>query len=149
MYGVWYPLYYVLLAQSSISIIWWVRRWCGWILHECVTVFSRATGEWKYSTLVQYPAILPSHPSNNMGYGTLCISHWLLGPPPVALLQSNYYRKKIFTVYTHEKGPTACGTTLLTTCNTIDQEMRDRNPCFNDLKCSIIFCYSHMQQFSM
>jgi len=39
--------------------------WYGWVLHECVAVFSRATGEWQYSTRVQYPAILPSQPSNN------------------------------------------------------------------------------------
>ena len=46
--------------------IWWVRRRYDWILHGCAAVFSQATGEWKYSTRVQYPALLPSHKSNNM-----------------------------------------------------------------------------------
>ena len=32
------------------SIIWWLRRQYGWILHECAAIFSRAAGEWKYST---------------------------------------------------------------------------------------------------
>ena len=37
-----------------IYIIWWVRRYYGWILHECAAVFLWATGEWKYSTRKRY-----------------------------------------------------------------------------------------------
>ena len=55
------------------SIIWWLRRQYGWILHSCA-VFSLACGSWKYGrTLVQYPAILPSQPSNNI-YISQCLS---------------------------------------------------------------------------
>ena len=43
----------------------------GWILHECVAVFSRAAGEWKYSTRAQYPYCLPTHQIIDLLYATL------------------------------------------------------------------------------
>ena len=52
--------HHILSMHEDIHIIWWLRRQYGWTLHECAAIFSRAAGEWKYSTRVQYPAILPS-----------------------------------------------------------------------------------------
>ena len=80
------PVNVCLVGATKISIIndfWWMRRPCGWILHECAGLFSLACGLWKYkcthavSSHIAFPPIKLVHKhfliysrnhSQNFGY---------------------------------------------------------------------------------